>query len=152
MQLRILGCSGGISPGQGTTAFLVDDSLLIDAGTGVEQLEHQEMCKIKHLVLTHAHLDHISHLPFMLNNVIGGKHHQLQVEIETKPPVVPFALQPAPVELGLRVLDLLGQSKQIAQVCGTACQRGVMQHVMGNIDQKPQAVVWNPKVYAVALL
>lgn len=79
MQLRILGCSGGISPGQGTTAFLVDDSLLIDAGTGVEQLEHQEMRKIKHLVLTHAHLDHISHLPFMLNNVIGGKHHQLQV-------------------------------------------------------------------------
>lgn len=79
MQLRILGCSGGISPGQGTTAFLVNDNLLVDAGTGVEVLEHHEMSKIKYLVLTHAHLDHISHLPFLLNNLIGETKGALQV-------------------------------------------------------------------------
>lgn len=71
MRLHILGCSGGISPGHGTTSFLVDESLLIDAGTGVESLEHARLAKVKSIVLTHSHLDHISHLPFLLNNLIG---------------------------------------------------------------------------------
>ncbi|RUM90849.1 MAG: 3',5'-cyclic-nucleotide phosphodiesterase [Thiomicrospira sp.] len=79
MQLRILGCSGGISPGQGTTAFLVDQTLLVDAGTGVESLTYEEMQQIEAIVLTHSHLDHISHLPFLLKNLIGSTHQTLQV-------------------------------------------------------------------------
>jgi len=79
MQLRILGCSGGISPGQGTTSFLVDQTLLIDAGTGVEALERDEMLLVESLVLTHSHLDHICHLPFLLNNIISESQRPLQV-------------------------------------------------------------------------
>lgn len=79
MKLRILGCSGGISPNQGTTAFLVDDALLIDAGTGVEALSHDEMFSIRHVVLTHSHLDHICHLPFLLNNLIGETDKAIDV-------------------------------------------------------------------------
>ncbi|MBN2866674.1 MAG: 3',5'-cyclic-nucleotide phosphodiesterase [Thiotrichales bacterium] len=73
MQLNILGCSGGIAPGKGTTAFLVNDDTLIDAGTGVERLSFETMQKIRRIFLTHSHLDHISHLPFLLNNLIGLK-------------------------------------------------------------------------------
>lgn len=79
MQLRILGCSGGVSPGQGTTAFLVDKTLLLDAGTGVEALSYEEMLQIETVVLTHSHLDHVSHLPFLLNNLISGAHKTIQV-------------------------------------------------------------------------
>jgi len=79
MQLRILGCSGGISPGNGTTAFLLDNDVLIDAGTGVETLNHYEMFHIKHLVVTHGHLDHVCHLPFLLNNLISEKGHSIDV-------------------------------------------------------------------------
>lgn len=71
MQLTILGCNGGIAPGKGTTSFLINDDTLIDAGTGLEQLSFERMQKIRHIFLTHSHLDHISHLPFLLNNLIG---------------------------------------------------------------------------------
>ena len=35
MKVRVLGCSGGINRNVATTSFLVDDDILIDAGTGV---------------------------------------------------------------------------------------------------------------------
>ena len=35
MQIKILGCSGGIGGNMRTTSILVDDDVLIDAGTGV---------------------------------------------------------------------------------------------------------------------
>jgi ribonuclease BN (tRNA processing enzyme) len=79
MNLTILGCSGGVAPQKGTTCFLVDDDILIDAGTGLESLTLPEMAKITHLFITHAHLDHISHLPFLLNNLIGELDFTLHV-------------------------------------------------------------------------
>jgi hypothetical protein len=38
MQIRVLGCSGSIAAGCRTTSFLLDDDVLIDAGTGVGDL------------------------------------------------------------------------------------------------------------------
>ena len=35
MRIRILGCSGGIGAGSRTSAMLIDDDVLIDAGTGI---------------------------------------------------------------------------------------------------------------------
>lgn len=79
MLLNILGCSGGVSKESGTTAFLVDDDLLLDAGTGIESLDECSYIKIRSVLLTHAHLDHISHLPFLLNNTIGKVEHTVNV-------------------------------------------------------------------------
>jgi ribonuclease BN (tRNA processing enzyme) len=69
MKVRVLGCSGAISRGNMTTAFLVDDDLLIDAGTGVGRLTCDEMRRIDDVFLTHAHLDHIAYLPLLLDTV-----------------------------------------------------------------------------------
>lgn len=69
MKVRILGCSGGIGGGRHTTSFLVDDDILIDAGSGVTRLELAEMATIGHLFVTHAHLDHILALPTLLDSV-----------------------------------------------------------------------------------
>jgi ribonuclease BN (tRNA processing enzyme) len=67
MNVRILGCSGAVSKGEGTTALLVDDDILIDAGTGVAMLDDAQMARIRHVFLTHAHLDHMAYLPLMID-------------------------------------------------------------------------------------
>lgn len=68
MKVRILGCSGGIGgKSQRTTSFLVDDDILVDAGTGVADLSIDELVKIDHVFLTHSHLDHIACLPLLID-------------------------------------------------------------------------------------
>lgn len=69
MKLRVLGCSGGIGGELRTTAFLVDDDLLIDGGTGVATLSLSALTKIDHVFITHCHLDHIACIPLMVDSV-----------------------------------------------------------------------------------
>lgn len=69
MRIKVLGCSGGVGPGLRTTSLLLDDEILIDAGTGVGDLALSQMRRIKHVVLTHSHLDHICGLAFMADNL-----------------------------------------------------------------------------------
>lgn len=79
MQIRVLGCSGGIGDGRHTTSLLVDDDVLIDAGSGVTQLTHAELVRIDHLFITHAHLDHVLALPLMLDSVAAERDRALLV-------------------------------------------------------------------------
>ncbi len=69
MKLRILGCSGGISAQRLTTSFMVDNDVLIDAGTGAGQLTLDEMAQIRHIFITHSHLDHIACLPLLIDSI-----------------------------------------------------------------------------------
>lgn len=70
MKLTVLGCSGGIGgDAHRTTALLVDDTVLIDAGTGVADLDVDALERIDHVFITHAHVDHIACLPLMLDTV-----------------------------------------------------------------------------------
>lgn len=71
MRVRVLGCSGAIAQGCRTTSFLLGEHVLVDAGTGVGDLRVEEMLRIDHVLLSHAHLDHIAALPLMLD-AIGG--------------------------------------------------------------------------------
>lgn len=69
MKLRVLGCSGGIGGALHTTSLLIDDDILIDAGTGLGELTLGEMARIRHIFLTHTHLDHIACLPLMVDSM-----------------------------------------------------------------------------------
>lgn len=69
MKVRVLGCSGGISQNVATTSFLVDEDILIDAGSGVCALPLAEMRRIKHIFITHSHLDHISSIPLLADTL-----------------------------------------------------------------------------------
>lgn len=69
MRLRVLGCSGGIGEGLRTTSFAVDADTLVDAGTGVGDLALDDLARIDHVFITHAHLDHVAALPMMLDTV-----------------------------------------------------------------------------------
>jgi len=79
MKLRVLGCSGGIGGGRQTTSFLIDDDLLIDAGSGVTRLGLDEMQRIDHVFVSHTHLDHILSIPLMVDSVAGERSAPLQV-------------------------------------------------------------------------
>ena len=70
MKIRILGCSGGIGgPHLRTTSFLIDQDILIDAGTGVGDLSFSELLQIDHVFITHSHLDHVTSLAFIVDSV-----------------------------------------------------------------------------------
>ena len=69
MRVRVLGCSGAIAKDCRTTSFLIDGDLLVDAGTGVGDLTLEEMRGIRHVLLSHSHLDHIAALPLMVDAV-----------------------------------------------------------------------------------
>ena len=59
MILNVLGCSGSISVGCKTTAFLLDGDVLIDAGSGVGDLSIQALARVDHILVSHSHLDHV---------------------------------------------------------------------------------------------
>jgi ribonuclease BN (tRNA processing enzyme) len=69
MEIRVLGCSGGVGANLNTTTLLLDQDILIDAGTGVGNLTIDEMSRIRHIFLTHSHLDHIACFPLLIDTL-----------------------------------------------------------------------------------
>lgn len=69
MQLSVLGCSGGVGSGLRTTTLQIDEDILIDAGTGVGDLGLEQMARIRHIFLTHSHLDHIASIPLLVDSI-----------------------------------------------------------------------------------
>ena len=68
MKITILGASGGVAPGYESTALLINDRVLLDAGTGALQMSLANMAAIKDIVLSHSHLDHTAALSFLADN------------------------------------------------------------------------------------
>ena len=66
MQLRVLGNAGGSAPGRQLSSYLIDEVILVDAGSVTSTLELDDQLKIRAVLLTHGHLDHIGQLPFLL--------------------------------------------------------------------------------------
>ncbi|MBI4843179.1 MAG: 3',5'-cyclic-nucleotide phosphodiesterase [Nitrospirae bacterium] len=74
MKIRVLGSSGARMPGHNLPAFLIDDFLLLDAGTSTCVLNKIAQRKITHILITHAHLDHINSIPFLAENLVNGHY------------------------------------------------------------------------------
>jgi ribonuclease BN (tRNA processing enzyme) len=79
MKLRVLGYSGGIGGSLHTTSFLVDQDILVDAGTGAGELSLAELAAIDHVFITHSHMDHICSLPLMLDSIAGMRKQPVTV-------------------------------------------------------------------------
>ena len=87
MKIRVLGCSGGIGGRHlRTTSLLIDHDILIDAGTGVEELSLAELRAIDHVFITHSHLDHIASLPMMVDTV--GETRQRPVTVHATEEII----------------------------------------------------------------
>jgi ribonuclease BN (tRNA processing enzyme) len=88
MQIRVLGCSGSIAAGSRTTSFLLDDDVLIDAGTGVGDLSLDELARIDHIFITHSHLDHVLAIGLLADSVTRRR------KAAQRPPVQVHGLAP----------------------------------------------------------
>ncbi|HUG37492.1 MAG TPA: 3',5'-cyclic-nucleotide phosphodiesterase [Candidatus Limnocylindrales bacterium] len=69
MKVKVLGAFGSEGQGQRPSAFLVDDRLLVDAGTVAGALTVPEQVAIDHAVISHAHLDHVVGLLFLTDTL-----------------------------------------------------------------------------------
>lgn len=71
MKVRILGCSGSEAIGHNPPGFLVNDVMMLDAGTITAALSIEAQSRITDVLISHTHLDHIKSLLFLADNVIG---------------------------------------------------------------------------------
>lgn len=83
--VRVLGCSGSLARGCHTTAFLLDDDLLLDAGSGVGELTLDELAAIDHVLLSHAHLDHVLGLPLLADSVMRRRRGRPPIQVHALP-------------------------------------------------------------------
>ena len=88
MKLQVLGCSGSIARDCRTTSFLLDDDVLIDAGTGVGDLPLDALASVDHILLTHSHLDHVLGVPLLADSVLRRR------QARGAGPIQVHALQP----------------------------------------------------------
>ncbi|GAM11652.1 3',5'-cyclic-nucleotide phosphodiesterase [Geobacter sp. OR-1] len=70
MKLKVLGSAGAEFPDYRSPAYLIDNSLLLDAGTIGSALSEVNQWDIRTVLLSHGHLDHIKGLPFLADNII----------------------------------------------------------------------------------
>ena len=99
MQIRVLGCSGSIAAGDRTTSFLVDGTVLVDAGTGVGDLTLDELARIDHILVTHSHLDHVLSIGLLADSVTRRR------VAAKRPPILVHALASTIAALRMHVLN-----------------------------------------------
>ena len=96
MIIRVLGCHGSeltIDDGNGRTrecrtcGFLVNEICMVDAGSVSAGLQEAEQGKIRDVLLSHAHFDHIKGLPLLADNLVG-RNPQGPVKIHALPEVL----------------------------------------------------------------
>lgn len=76
--LKVLGSSGNKTKKSGTTSFQISKDSLIDAGNIIRVLDDKSH-EINNIFLTHAHLDHINDIPFVLDNCYTKREQSLKI-------------------------------------------------------------------------
>ncbi|MGE5172715.1 MAG: MBL fold metallo-hydrolase [Betaproteobacteria bacterium] len=71
MKVKILGCSGSEAIGRMPPGFLVNDVMMLDAGTITAALTIEAQSKITDVLISHTHLDHIKSVLFLADNILG---------------------------------------------------------------------------------
>jgi cAMP phosphodiesterase len=62
---------GNASPRQHLSCMVIDDRVAIDAGCLAQAVSDEQRNRIRNVVLTHAHLDHIAGLPFFVDDLFA---------------------------------------------------------------------------------
>ena len=64
----MIGCHGGETPKHRTSAFVIGDTLAVDAGALTSGLEIADQMKLTACLVSHAHMDHIRDLSTLADN------------------------------------------------------------------------------------
>jgi ribonuclease BN (tRNA processing enzyme) len=79
VRVRVLGAHGGSSPFHRQTSFLVNGTVCVDAGSLTDALPLDEQALVRAVLVTHAHMDHVASLPFLVENVYGRRAAPLEI-------------------------------------------------------------------------
>lgn len=79
MDVRVLGSCGSRVPGHQTSCLLVNGEVVVDAGGITAKLSVDEQAVINHVLISHAHLDHVYDLAFLADNVMASRTSPLSV-------------------------------------------------------------------------
>jgi cAMP phosphodiesterase len=79
VNVRVLGSCGSRVPGQQTSCLLIDEDVVVDAGGITAKLSVEEQSAINHVLISHAHLDHVCDLAFLADNVMARRTEPLRV-------------------------------------------------------------------------
>jgi ribonuclease BN (tRNA processing enzyme) len=79
VRVQVLGCYGadfyekenGKGKRYNPSGFLINRSVVLDAGTIVGALTLKELTALRYIFLSHAHFDHIQSLPFLAETLFG---------------------------------------------------------------------------------
>ena len=83
MQIQILGAHATEAKGARPTAIVVDEVLALDAGSLCSSMTLSDQLKLKAILLTHYHYDHVRDIPFVAMNI----SHQGTIDIRSTPTV-----------------------------------------------------------------
>jgi cAMP phosphodiesterase len=79
MRIKVLGCYGTEFLQFKSSGFLIDRSVMLDAGSICSTLALDEQREIQELLITHSHLDHIKDIFFLVNNLFEEKRQPIKV-------------------------------------------------------------------------
>ena len=79
MQVKIIGAHGGVTKNYQATSILLDDKLLIDAGSAAAALDMESQLNIENILISHSHLDHTKDLAFLSDNCFGLRKKAFEV-------------------------------------------------------------------------
>ena len=79
MRIKVLGCDGGLHPGFSSPAYLVNGSVLFDAGQVVTELSIDQQDQVRDVFVTHFHLDHCKDIAFLADNALGRDNLPIRV-------------------------------------------------------------------------
>ena len=61
------------------TSFLVDGQVAVDAGAITRALTIEEQRQVRHVLVTHTHMDHTNTLPFLIENSFGSSDQPVSI-------------------------------------------------------------------------
>ena len=61
------------------TSFLVDGRVAVDAGAITRALTISEQRQVRHVLITHTHMDHTNTLPFLIENSFGSSDEPVSI-------------------------------------------------------------------------
>ena len=64
---------------QRLTCFLIDDCVAIDAGSIALALPNDQRSKVKDIIITHPHMDHIASLPIFIDDLYPSLQEPMRI-------------------------------------------------------------------------
>lgn len=79
MKIKVLGCYGSEFLHYKSCGFIIDDSVMLDAGSICSTLTLEAQRGIQDIFITHSHLDHIKDIFFLANNLFEEQGRTIRI-------------------------------------------------------------------------